>query len=1524
MLSSLLNQFGITNDEDNSLSGDEEQFHSNSINAVVSSHSTMNSSNTTIINHTNSNNNPAAAAGGDGRHGGRPSSQKAFHPSSLLRSNIVGSSTSNKEDAEAAACFHQFPEYGSFASVANGNANGNGAPQSSIEEERKTFMTASLTNSPKSPSIGKGRKAMDGTTTPTTKPWVQTSNSFLDDVIPLNNIKDTLDIFNLLGNQESSSAFHSHSHHSSAFSQENGRMVQHSHHSSSTFPSFPSIHHVPTLHPKLKDDNMDPWNDEEANLWKDNTNDNDPNNHGTKIHCSMNMTTVGTTTMDQFHAFDTTNDNIANSTTTATTNTLEWNKPQHFKQNSWNSTQEMVDTIIPTLQQQQQQQPNAQLVPHHVSRQIYDEKSHWMPDVLCKHCYACESQFTMFRRRHHCRLCGQVFCSRCSSFFVEIVGGKINTQLKEVEDVLPIGGAAATATGADAIGKSSSSSITTTTKSSGVNGTTTTDADGIGTIATESKEDDTEDIRTIRTCKMCYDQISARGPSGLSFMYGQEYMNPYSSQGYNKNKDTNETKESLDATSFDFLNLDMVRQRLEEKRWKMEQMEIGTNDTTTTTSSSYLYGNALSYPTNPFRHHLDHVLSINTDKEVETKNDSDTKPAMEQDVKEKQQIDKMQEFQNAQRELGLVAANYLEQLARELLKTDAPTLLKELNIDDDKSILFKKWVTTLMTLVTRVAVNVKPNVRNGDDLDIRPYCKVKVIPGGDFKDSCFVSGVVCHKNVSHKAMAREIINPRIMLLSGGIEFTRKENTIASLDTLLQQENEFLQILVQKITKVKPDVLMVGKYVSRKAQELLLQTNIVLLQNVKPELLDRVARQTGATILSSTDHFMNQFGTSALGKCRRFRVVSFRDSDIWDGTTIDSASNETSSNVTQLKSLIKNIDDKNVVEELLSHQKLPNHHRQAILAANLLGNKVHDGGEAMRCGIAKRGVTQTYAMIEGCPSHLGCTVVLRGASRKALKEVKRLFSFFVNVAYNLRLETSYFKCRNAVLCPEYKLPLKPAMSSSICVDYGPAPQNKKSRPWNGTDERYIASIKSLSGKVTALEHQSILIVSVWMTGRTQCCPAEVKGIRYYSDQDVSLGQFLRDSCFNMSLKCQNPTCKKSVLDHSLSFVHNDGLINITVEELEAPVGNNDITADVEKSKSSNESGRSVPQKKKVLTWTSCNLCRKIITPFKELDNETWNFSFGKFLEVYFYNKSMRVHSSSHTCTCNIQDDCVLYFGCGNLAAKFTYEKIKPYGVFLRKHLPFDEGFHKKFTVLELNEIMMSSSDLFERFNTSIEKTTKQTRELFLSAGNKPEHLQTVLLELNNIGKQVEQASEILKEKIVSVTKRYNTYNTEAESGYSYGEVGSAALDAFSQFPWHARRYLFMLISAWNERLSVIGQVLTAMKKVAIVSQRNSGGNVKSDPGNPLNIESMTDDVMDSMQRLRDVREIYSTLNVGDMSIQSNLASLLEKRLPQVENDDMDDEEFNPDVSDIASPDIKINFSEEVDADVLASRERLNSS
>lgn len=40
-------------------------------------------------------------------------------------------------------------------------------------------------------------------------------------------------------------------------------------------------------------------------------------------------------------------------------------------------------------------------------------KKFWMPDSVSKECYDCGEKFTAFRRKHHCRVCGQIFCSQC-------------------------------------------------------------------------------------------------------------------------------------------------------------------------------------------------------------------------------------------------------------------------------------------------------------------------------------------------------------------------------------------------------------------------------------------------------------------------------------------------------------------------------------------------------------------------------------------------------------------------------------------------------------------------------------------------------------------------------------------------------------------------------------------------------------------------------------------------------------------------------------------------------------------------------------------------------------------------------------------------------------------------------------------------------------------------------------------------------------------------------------------------------
>lgn len=51
-----------------------------------------------------------------------------------------------------------------------------------------------------------------------------------------------------------------------------------------------------------------------------------------------------------------------------------------------------------------------------------------------------------------------------------------------------------------------------------------------------------------------------------------------------------------------------------------------------------------------------------------------------------------------------------------------------------------------------------------------------------------------------------------------------------------------------------------------------------------------------------------------------------------------------------------------------------------------------------------GRKKTYMYISGCPKELGCTIVLRGGDSAVLSSVKRITEFMIYVVYNLKLET----------------------------------------------------------------------------------------------------------------------------------------------------------------------------------------------------------------------------------------------------------------------------------------------------------------------------------------------------------------------------------------------------------------------------------------------------------------------------------------------------------------------------------------
>ncbi|XP_078620496.1 1-phosphatidylinositol 3-phosphate 5-kinase-like isoform X12 [Branchiostoma floridae x Branchiostoma japonicum] len=240
------------------------------------------------------------------------------------------------------------------------------------------------------------------------------------------------------------------------------------------------------------------------------------------------------------------------------------------------------------------------------------------------------------------------------------------------------------------------------------------------------------------------------------------------------------------------------------------------------------------------------------------------------------------------------------------------------------------WSDIIMPLVRQISETVRPDVRHeNDNMDIRQYVKFKKIPGGHRSDCCFVNGVVCTKNIAHKKMSHHILNPRILMVKGWIDHQRTENRLASIDPIVLQEREYLKNCVARITSLnpRPDILLVEKTVSRIAQDLLLEAGITLVLNVKPEVMDRIARCTQADLIPSID----QVAKPTLGFCHRFY--------------------------------------------------LQNH-------------LMHSGDN------------KTLMFFEGCASHLGCTVVLRGGSDIELTKVKQIMQFMVYMCYHSRLEISF--------------------------------------------------------------------------------------------------------------------------------------------------------------------------------------------------------------------------------------------------------------------------------------------------------------------------------------------------------------------------------------------------------------------------------------------------------------------------------------------------------------------------------------
>ncbi|THX15770.1 hypothetical protein D6D13_02122 [Aureobasidium pullulans] len=238
----------------------------------------------------------------------------------------------------------------------------------------------------------------------------------------------------------------------------------------------------------------------------------------------------------------------------------------------------------------------------------------------------------------------------------------------------------------------------------------------------------------------------------------------------------------------------------------------------------------------------------------------------------------------------------------------------------------KHWQKALMPILLQCPNDVDPDVQNGDDMDIRNYIKIKKVPGGKPGDTSYVSGVVFSKNIALKDMRRSFVRPRIAIISFAIEYARHNTHYLSLQPVIAQEKEYLSNLVGRIAALKPQILLVQRNVSGIALNMLERAGITVVYNIKESVLAAVARMTETEVIKSMDKL--SIDPAGLGHCSNFDVKTY----------------------------------------------------------------VH--GKTRK----------TFIWISGCPPELGCTIVLRGAEMEVLRQIKRITEFMCYVVYNLKLET----------------------------------------------------------------------------------------------------------------------------------------------------------------------------------------------------------------------------------------------------------------------------------------------------------------------------------------------------------------------------------------------------------------------------------------------------------------------------------------------------------------------------------------
>jgi thermosome len=137
--------------------------------------------------------------------------------------------------------------------------------------------------------------------------------------------------------------------------------------------------------------------------------------------------------------------------------------------------------------------------------------------------------------------------------------------------------------------------------------------------------------------------------------------------------------------------------------------------------------------------------------------------------------------------------------------------------------------------------------------------KIEKKQGGSIDDTELIRGLVIDKEIVHASMPKKTKNAKIALLDAALEVKETETNAeiritdpAKLKEFLDQESRMLKEMVEKVVNSGCNVVFIQKGIDDLAQHYLAKKGIVAARRVKKSDMEKLARATGAKIVSSVD------------------------------------------------------------------------------------------------------------------------------------------------------------------------------------------------------------------------------------------------------------------------------------------------------------------------------------------------------------------------------------------------------------------------------------------------------------------------------------------------------------------------------------------------------------------------------------------------------------------------------------------------------------------------------------------------